>query len=341
MRVSRKEKTLIKLIENEWMKLILRRKLILVFSISTLVILAFAYGLHNQYEKSISVYVKGDGKNYDWTPSIQQEIHTLKNQLQYGSTKESEKQITSISIEQYEYYLKEKISPLSSSGMKFSETILAQSVMLLLPLFIILFSADIVSSEFSSKTIKILLTRAVPRWKILLSKYICTVLLSGIVVGEMSILSLIVGRIAFHTWGFLEPVAVRFQGFGAKQESVYIVKMFQWQYALLIYALCIFVAIIIASISFSISIFVKNTAASIGIMMAALIGGSILQIFLKDWPTAKYFFSVNLSLPQYLNINYDQSNGLNLFFSMGILIIWGVACMLAGFYAFLKQDILV
>lgn len=338
---GKEKEKLIKLIENEWIKLLLRKKLILVFSISTLVILAFAYGFHNQYEKSISVYVKEDGKNYDWTPSIKQEIHTLENQLQYGSTKESEKQITSISIEKYQYYLKHKISPLSSSGIKFSETILSQSVMLLLPLFIILFSADIVSSEFTSKTIKILLTRAVPRWKILLSKYICTVLLSGVVVGEMALLSLVVGRITFHTWGFMEPVAVRFQGFGQSKESYYIVKMFQWQYALLIYSLCIFVAIIIASISFSISIFVKNTAASIGIMMAALIGGSILQIFLKDWPSAKYFFSVNLSLPQYFNINYDLTNGLTVFFSMGILAIWGIVCTLAGFYAFLKQDILV
>ena len=42
--------------------------------------------------------------------------------------------------------------------------------------FIILLSADLVSGELGSGTIKLLLVRAVPRWKILLSKYIALII---------------------------------------------------------------------------------------------------------------------------------------------------------------------
>jgi len=213
--------------------------------------------------------------------------------------------------------------------------------MLLLPLLIILFSGDAVSSEFSARTIKILLTRAIPRWKILLSKYIATILVSAMVTGEMGILSVIIGKITFHTWGFMEPVAVTFHIIGKQSKISNVVELDQWQYLLVVCALCVFVAVVIASISFTVSIFVKNTAASIGIMMASLIGGSILQIFINDWPRAKYFFAVNLGLPQYLSAQYENTAGMNLEFSMVVLLIWAIVSLVIGFYVFIKQDVLV
>jgi ABC-2 type transport system permease protein len=52
-----------------------------------------------------------------------------------------------------------------------------QSISVLLPLLIILLAGDSVCGEFSAKTIKVLLTRAVPRWKVLLSKYIALLIM--------------------------------------------------------------------------------------------------------------------------------------------------------------------
>lgn len=53
-------------------------------------------------------------------------------------------------------------------------------------------AGDSVSGGSSSKTIKILLTRAVPRWKILLSKYLALLILFSIVILEIALISILI-----------------------------------------------------------------------------------------------------------------------------------------------------
>ena len=90
-----------------------------------------------------------------------------------------------------------------------------------------------------------------------------------------------------------------------------------------------------------VSVLVRNTSTSIGIMMAALIGGSFLQFFLTDWPLVKYFFVININLPQYLTGSYQPINGMNLVFSSLVLAIWSIVALLISFWVFNKQDVLV
>lgn len=331
-----------KLISNEITKIMFKKKLILVFIILLIEIIAFAYGQSNAYRKTIASYTKNSNNtNYNWSAFIKQEILTLENKLNFESNKSADEKNITIQIDQYKYYLENGISPLETTSAKFTGTLMQQSVSLLLPLMIIIFAGDSVSSEFSSRTIKILLTRAVPRWKILLSKLIAIIICSAIVVLEMGIISLIAGKIAFGNFGFMEPVATGFRIVSGNIDGANIIEVHQWQYLILVYSLGLFSAIVIACIAFTISIIVKNTAAAIGIMMAALIGGTILQAFIDDWPLAKYFFSVNLRLPQYLTGSFKPIEGMSLSFSMINLAIWAIASLIIGFYIFNKQDVLV
>lgn len=66
----------------------------------------------------------------------------------------------------------------------------------------------------------------------------------------------------------------------------------QWLYILMVYGLAGFVALVVGSIAFMTSVLVKSTPASIGIMMAALIGGNFLSYFMADWPAACYLWSI-------------------------------------------------
>lgn len=332
---------LIKLISNEMKKIMFKRKLLLVLAILLVEIIAFAYGQNNTNKKTVANFTKSQGSDYNWTPLIKQQIQTLDNKLNFKNLKESDRKSIEIQIDQYNYYLKNNMSPLGTSAAKFSGTLMQQSAAMLLPLLIIIFAGDSVSGEFSARTIKVLLTRAVPRWKILLSKFIAIVIISAIVVIETAVISLIVSKITFHNWGFMEPLATGFKVSGDKIDASNIMEIYQWQYLILLYSLGFFISIVIASISFSISIFVKNTAASISIMMAALIGGSILQLFIDDWPFAKYFFSVNLGLPRYLTGSFKVVTGMNLTFSMIVLAVWAVVALIAGLVVFYKQDVLV
>jgi ABC-2 type transport system permease protein len=318
-----------------------KKKLLLVLAILLVEIIAFAYGENNTYKKTIENYTKSQSTNYNWNPFISQEIQNLRNRLKYSNLKASDKKSIQIQIDQYNYDLQNNISPLGTTAAKFTGTIMEQSVIMLLPLLIIIFAGDSVSGEFSARTIKVLLTRAVPRWKILLSKFIAIIITSAIVVIETAFISLIVSKITFHNWGLMEPLATGFKVVGGKIDTSNIIEIYQWQYLLLVYSLGFFIAIVIASISFTISILVKNTAASISVMMAALIGGSILQVFIDDWPFAKYFFSVNLRLPQYLTGSFKAVDGMNLTFSMTVLLVWAIVALIVGFYTFYKQDVLV
>lgn len=316
--------------------------LLITFIMLTLICL-FSYGQNYQYKNTINKYVKttNQTENIDLQVIQKQQIQDLKNKLNSLDTPESSKASINIKIQQNQYYLDNGINPITPSAAKFSVKLMEQSILILLPLLIIILSGDSVCGEFSSKTIKILLTRATPRWKILLSKYIALLMLFSIVILEMALLSLLISGILFKTWGFYEPVATGFNSISGTLDVSNVIKVTQMQYLILVYSLGWFVAVIVGTISFMISVLVKNTATSIGIMMATLIGGGFLKLFLADWPIIKYFFAINLNLPQYLTGSYTPISGMSLIFSTMVLLTWGISAFIISFIIFTKQDILV
>lgn len=332
-----------KLIENEVLKIVLKKKLILIFSILLVLITLFAYGENYTYKNTISRFSKATGQtqNYDWRLLVKQQIIDLKTRLNSPYIQESSKNSVNIQIEQLEYYINNDINPITPGAAKFTVKFMEQAVFMFLPLLIIILAGDSISGEFSTKTIKILLTRAVPRWKVLLSKYIALLILSIIVILETAFISIVVSGIMFQHFGWNEPIATGFKAVAGKLDASNVVKVFQWQYIILIYALGCFVANTIATISFMVSVLVRNTSTSIGIMMAALIGGSFLQFFLADWPLVKYFFVTNINLPQYLTGSYQPISGMNLVFSSLVLGSWSIVALIISFWVFNKQDILV
>ena len=103
----------------------------------------------------------------------------------------------------------------------------------------------------------------------------------------------------------------------------------------------IFCIIVIGTISFMVSVLVKSTAASIGIMMSTLIGGTILSYFIADWKFTRYLFMVNLRLTDYLSGSVQPIEGINMIFSVLVLLIWAIGALAVSFIRFTKQDILV
>lgn len=206
---------------------------------------------------------------------------------------------------------------------------------------IIMLAADMVSGESSSGTIKLLLVRNVPRWKILLSKYLTLIILEVVVVLLSFVLSAIISGFFFGFGGWQVPVATGFQVVAGKLDSSGVFNVPQWQYALMVYSLAFFVAFVIGSISFMISILVKSTAASIGIIMSTLIAGNFITYFLSDWPITRYLFMVNLRLTDYLSGSVQPIDGMNMLFSVTVLLGWAIAATVVSFTYFTKQDILV
>ncbi len=67
---------------------------------------------------------------------------------------------------------------------------------------------------------------------------------------------------------------------------------------------------------------------------------SILSFFIADWKFTRYLFMVNLRLTDYLSGSVPPIEGINMAFSIPVLIIWAIGG--EGIkLCFTRQDILV
>ena len=97
-----------------------------------------------------------------------------------------------------------------------------------------------------------------------------------------------------------------------------------------------FVAVVVGTLSFMLSVLIRSTAAGMGIMLAALISGSILSNMVSSWESAKYLFMVNLNLTGYLSRNRstDRRDDLECFRSL----FWHMVApaLLVSFFVFTR-----
>lgn len=87
------------------------------------------------------------------------------------------------------------------------------------------------------------------------------------------------------------------------------------------------------------SVLIRSTAAGMGVMLAALISGAILNNMVSSWESAKYFFMVNLRLTDYMKGTAPPIEGMNLSFSMMVLFTWWAAALVVSFVVFTKKDV--
>ncbi|MDR3542549.1 MAG: ABC transporter permease [Desulfosporosinus sp.] len=333
---------LFSLIENEVIKMIAKKRLLFVMAILIVLISVFAYGQNQTLIRTKAQLSQRIGitATNDWRKLAGQQLIDMKNRLDSPYMDQKSQASTRVRMEQLQYNLDNNINPLEQSAAKFTTKFMEQSIFLFLPLLIIMMAADMVSGESSSGTIKLLLVRNVPRWKILLSKYLTLVILEVIVIFFAFVLSALISGFFFGFGGWLAPVATGFKVLAGKLDSSTVLNVPQWQYSLMVYSLAFFVSVVVGSISLMISILVKSTAASIGIIMSTLVAGNFISYFLSDWKITRYMFMVNLRLTDYLSGSFQPIEGMNMIFSITVLLGWAIAAIIISFVYFTKQDIL-
>jgi len=333
---------MISLVQNEVIKLLLKKKMILIIFLLLIFISLFSYGEKYAYDKNIERLENLSGDmNYDWKKLSRQRLEDLDKRLDSPYIPEEGIASIEIEIEQLNYFIENDINPITPSSAKFSVEFVEQGILLFIPLLIVILAADLVSGEFSSKTIKVLLTRSVPRWKILLSKFIALIMMTTLLVFIIGVLSSLVSFLFFQRWGFKEPIATGFSLIQGRLISDYVLLVTRFEYMVLIYSLVWFVSIVLASITLLISVVVNNSSSAIGILMASLISGQFLQYFLSDWKIVKYFFVTNLNLTDYLTGSYQVIEGMTLEFSIIVLILWAFLSLIISFAVFTREDVLV
>lgn len=326
--------SLLPLIQNETIKVLRKNRFYVILLILIIIIPVFTYAQMKIAENNREKFKQ------DWRLELQQRITDIQNSLGSDRVPEEWKKYRRIVLQQLQYNLDHDINPSDPNGVTFTRTFLDNAVTLFIPLLVMAIASDIVSSERSTGTIKMLLTRPIRRWKVLLSKWIVLMMFTGIIVLLTALLSYLISGLVFGYGGWTYPIFTGFSltGTDVNFEAVHTVP--SWLYLLMQLGLVWFSSLVVAALGFMISVLVRSTAASIVTLMATLIAGSILYNMASSWPTAKYLFMINLKLTDYLAGTPAPVEGMTMPFSLAVLTVWGAAGLIVAFRVFTKQDIL-
>ncbi|WP_068785443.1 ABC transporter permease [Paenibacillus phocaensis] len=322
------------LVKNETIKMIKKKRFYVILLVLIVLVPMFAYAQLRQAED------KREKFGTDWRREVQQAITDNQNSLGSDRVPEEWKKYRKIYIQQMKYYLEHDVNPREPGGVSFTREFLDNAATLFIPLLIMGVGSDIVSSERTSGTVKMLLTRPVRRWKILLSKLLTLLMFVSLIILSTCLICYFISGLFFGYRGWNLPVFTGFQLQGAEVDISGVHAVPQWLYIFMQAGLIWFVSVVVAALAFMVSVLVRSTSASIVIMMAALIAGNILTNMASSWTSAKYLFMVNLGLTNYLAGTPAPIEGMSLGFSLLVLAVWGACALIVSFLVFTKQDIL-
>ncbi|MFC3884848.1 ABC transporter permease subunit [Bacillus songklensis] len=325
---------MINLLHNEMIKLIAKKRIAVVTMIMAVLIAMFTYAQYKESER-----IKEKLGTTDWRTSLQQQIVDTQNRLNSSQISEEWRKQLQIRVTQQQYYLDHDINPAEPGAPTFVREFVENSIQLLLPLMIMVVAADLVSSEYSIGTVKLLLTRPVKRWKILLSKYMTLIFSVSLIMLLFGVLSYLISGLVFGYKGWTAPVLTGFTVEGGELNTSAVHLIPQWQYLLMESGLAWFVSLVAGTFSFMLSVLIRSTAAGMGVMLACLISGTILSSMVSSWKSAKYLFMVNLDLTGYLRGIAPPIEGMSLGFSLIVLSIWGATALAVSFIVFIRQDV--
>jgi ABC-2 type transport system permease protein len=276
----------------------------------------------------------------DWRVSLQQKVIDYTNTLSSNRVPEEWKKWRQVQVQLMQYSLDHDINPEDPNGVTFTREFMGNAVSLFLPLLVVLMAADLVSGEHTTGTIKLLLTRPVRRWKILTSKLAALFMFVSLIILFTALMSYLISGFAFGYRGWTLPVLTGFTVHGADVDFSHVHTVPQWLYLFMEFGLAWFSCLAVACLTLMVSVLVRSTAAGMGIMLAALIAGTILVNMVSTWQTAKYLFVVNLQTTDYMRGTLPPIEGMNLPFSLMVLAAWAAIGLMISYVVFSRKDIL-
>jgi ABC-2 type transport system permease protein len=326
------------LIENEALKILRRKRfriiLIVLAAILSLVVFAQDRQQRNQ---------RRDNPTLDWRVGVEKRATELERRMNERRVPENFKRWMRYESGRLRYHLSRNLNPNEITGPIFTRAFAGVGSVLLIPLLVAVFGADLVSSEFAEGTITLLLTRPVSRWKVLLSKVVAMGLFTTLTLLAAFFLAWGISGVAFGWSGWGAPILTGFRLGGASPAAGFdlsgVRMVTLWQDAFAAWGLAWFSALAVGSITLLLSVVFRSAAAAMGTMMATLVGGTILSRIASDWDGAKWFFVTNLPLPDYYAGLPTPFEGMTLAFSVWVLFGWALAALAAAFVLFTRRDV--
>lgn len=192
-----------------------------------------------------------------------------------------------------------------------------KNVAILIGLFAISISCNIVTQEFSLGTIKFLMIRPVTRGKVLLSKYLTVLSLTLLFLLVLFVLSLVTGGMifGFHTL--------------PTDDVAEIVKAYLYS---------LIEIVMLATLAFMLSVLTRSNSLAMGLSIPLYLMGGMSNLLIARYEWSKYSLFVNLNLDMY-DIGVPFKPGMTLGFSLAVLAVYYLIFLAVAFLVFKKRDI--
>lgn len=312
------------LLTNEWIKIFSRIRTWIFIAIPILIIIGVAV-----YDK-----VATDSEvNENWKQELTQQMEDDKKALEDAKRDGGDDfyvDMLESNIKQNEYAIENNISPYEKTTWKYMKEMAPISS--LIGLFVIVVASDIVSSEFSKGTIKMLLIRPYSRWKILLSKFLATLGFAFVMWLVVIATTWLVGGLAYGFGGIDQTYLVV-----ADMQEVRERTVVEYVFANIGVEFIELTALV--ALSFMISTLFMSNSVAIGVAMFTMFAGNTIVMLLanKDWII--YTLFANMDLSTLIDGQNQLIKDLTLPFSISMLAIYTAVMLAITFTVFQKRDV--
>ena len=264
----------------------------------------------------------------DWRKQVSADVEMMRPELNSSMemVRKSAEQIVKIG----EYRLEHDIPPTQGSvwGNVLS---VAQPLVMFVGVFTVIVASDIVSGEFASGTIKLLLIRPANRTKILLSKYGATLLFSLMLFVVQFAVSFLVNGLLSGFAGTDIP-HLYLGGDGLVHERSMLVHVLGTQ------GLECISLLMVVTLAFMISSAFRSGALAIAMSLIFYLAGSLPAMLLAKYEWMKFYLFNNTNLTVYMD-GTPPYESMTPAFSIAVLVGYFILFHLVAWTLFVKRDV--
>ena len=200
---------------------------------------------------------------------------------------------------------------------------------------IIMVSATIVSDEFNKGTIKLLLVKPYSRTKILLAKFLTTVIMTVFIIAITILMQVLIGGILFGFDSLSLPVIE----YNFNTNSIQSINVFVYLGIQTLAQLPMI--ILLSTLAFAISTIFSNSALAIIISLLGYMANSVINqlAIMYNLGFMKYFVTMNWDLSQYLFGGLPYMEGMTFIGSILINIVYFLILIIPTIVIFKKRNI--
>ena len=313
---------LLKMIQNEKMKMYRRPGTWIMIGITVLIVMVLATATKYVIEPTVAS---------DWQSQLQQQNEQLEMTLVDDSLPAAQRQYAERDIAKHEHRITNEIMPIAGDSL-WGFVIASVLVTSIITLFTVIIAGGIVANEFSWGTIKLLLIRPVSRSKVLLSKFLATIIFAVTMFVILGVTSFLIGALFFGFGGVDQPFIAYANAQVVEQSMLlHVISLFGFSGIDLL---------MLTTIAFMISTIFRSSSLAIGLSIFLMFTGpQLTQLFSRyDW--VKYILFANTDLKQYFG-GMALIEGMTLSFSITLLVIHFVLFIAVTWFVFNKRDVAV